>query len=97
MMNSEFARGRGSAPSCSHTVGSMEISKMSWDPEEFKVHFTGDRGLSPAPEKQPHTITTPSTKMSILHNASDKYHSLGSHQTQILPSDFQMEMCNTSI
>ncbi|XP_058258308.1 uncharacterized protein LOC131361290 isoform X2 [Hemibagrus wyckioides] len=54
---------KGPAPNCSHKVGSMELSKMSWYAEAFRVPFTGTKGPSPAPEKQPHTIIPPPPKL----------------------------------
>ena len=48
---------KGPSPNCSHRVGSMELSNISsWYAEIFRVPFTGTKGPSPAPEKQPHTI-----------------------------------------
>ena len=47
---------KGRSPNCSHKVGSMELSNISWYAEAFRVPFTGTKGPSPAPEKQPHTI-----------------------------------------
>ena len=32
---------KGPSPNCSHKVGSMELSKMSWYAEAFRVPFTG--------------------------------------------------------
>ena len=34
----------------------MELFNISWYAEAFRVHFTGTKGPSPAPEEQPHTI-----------------------------------------
>jgi len=36
-----------------------EIVKMSWYAEALRVPFTGTKGTSPTPEKQPHTIIFP--------------------------------------
>ena len=47
------------SPKCLHKVGSMKWSKISWYAEAFRVPFTGTKGPSPAPEKQPHTIIPP--------------------------------------
>ena len=47
------------SPNCSHKVGSIELSNISWYAEAFSVLFTGTKGPSPAPEKQPHTIIPP--------------------------------------
>ena len=49
----------GASQSCSHKVGSMELSNISWYAEGFRVPYTGTEGPSPAPEKQPHTIIRP--------------------------------------
>ncbi|MEQ2289421.1 hypothetical protein AMECASPLE_032821 [Ameca splendens] len=50
---------KGFSLNCSHKVGSMELSKISWYAEAFRVPFTGTKGPSPAPEKQPHSIIPP--------------------------------------
>ena len=50
---------KGPSPNCSHKVGSMELSNISWYAEGFRVPYTGTEGPSPAPEKQPHTIIRP--------------------------------------
>ena len=50
---------KGPSPNCFHKVGSMKWSKIPWYAEAFRVPFTGTKGPSPAPEKQPHTITPP--------------------------------------
>ena len=47
------------SPNCSHKVGSMKLSKISWSAEALRVPFTGTKGPSPTPEKQPHTIIPP--------------------------------------
>ena len=47
---------KGPSQNCSHKVGNMELSNISWCAEAFRVPFTGTKGPSPAPEKQPHTI-----------------------------------------
>jgi len=46
--------GIGTSPNCFHKVGSMKLSKMSWYAEKLGVPFTGTKGPSPTPEKQPH-------------------------------------------
>ena len=55
---------KGPSPNCCHKVGSVELSNISWDAEVFRVPFTGTKGPSPTPEKQP-----PSTKLYTWHNA----------------------------
>ena len=88
---------KGPAPNWSHKVGSMELSKMSCYAEAFRVPFTGTKGPSPAPEKQPHTIIPPPPNFTLGSMQSDKYRSPGNHQTQTLPSDYQMEKCDSSL
>ena len=41
---------------CSHKVGNMEMSIISWYAEAFRVPLTRTKRPSPAPEEQPHTI-----------------------------------------
>lgn len=48
---------KGTASDCYHKVGSMELLKMSWYAETFRIIFSGTMGPSQAPEKQPHTLT----------------------------------------
>ena len=79
------------SPDCSHKVGSMALSNISWYAEAFRVPFTGTKGPSPAPEKQPHTIIPPPPNFTLGTMQSDKYRSPGNRQTQTRPSDCQME------
>ncbi|XP_058230352.1 uncharacterized protein LOC131343021 isoform X2 [Hemibagrus wyckioides] len=88
---------KGPAPNCSHNVGSMELSKMSWYAEAFRVPFTGTKGPSPAPEKQPHTIIPPPPNFTLGTMQSDKNRSPGNRQTQTRPSDCQMEKRDSSL
>ena len=67
----------------------MELSKISWYAEAFIVLFTETKGLSPAPEKQPHTIIPPPPDFTLGTLQSDKYHSPGNRQTQTRPLDCQ--------
>uniref|UniRef100_A0A8C5R0U7 Uncharacterized protein n=1 Tax=Leptobrachium leishanense TaxID=445787 RepID=A0A8C5R0U7_9ANUR len=60
----------------------MELSKMSWYAEAFRVPFTGTKGPSQDPEKQPHTIIPPPPSFTLGTMQSDKYRSPGNHQTQ---------------
>ena len=78
---------KGPSPNCSNTVGSMELSSISWYAEAFRVPFTGAKGPSPAPEKQPHTIIPPPLNFTLDTMQSDKYRSSCNHQTQTRPSD----------
>ena len=75
----------------------MELSNISWYAEAFRVPFTGTKGPSPAPEKQPHTIIPPPPNFTLGTMQSDKYRSPGNHQTQTHPSDCQMEKRNSSL
>ena len=88
---------KGPSPNCSHKVGSMELSNISWYAEAFRVPFTGTKGPSPAPEKQPHTIIPPPPNFTLGTMQSDKYRSPGNHQTQTCPSDCQMEKRDLSL
>uniref|UniRef100_A0A667ZQH7 TSPO associated protein 1 n=1 Tax=Myripristis murdjan TaxID=586833 RepID=A0A667ZQH7_9TELE len=97
LVHSHVGRGRGPAPNCSHKVGSMELSKMFWYPEAFKVPFTGTKGPSPAPEKQPHTIIPPPPNFTVGTMQSEMYRSPGNLQTQTRPSDCQMEKRDSSL
>ncbi|XP_051540168.1 uncharacterized protein LOC127432786 isoform X2 [Myxocyprinus asiaticus] len=56
---------KGTSPNCSNKVGSMELSKISWYAEAFRVPFTGTKGPSPAPEKQPYTIIPPPPNFTV--------------------------------
>ena len=60
---------KGPSPKCSHKVGSMELSNISWYAEAFAVPFTGAKRPRPAPEKQSHTIIPPSTKLYTWHSS----------------------------
>ncbi len=60
---------KGPSPICSHKVGSMEFSKISWYAEAFRVPFTGTKGPSPAPEKTTPHHNPLSTKLHSWHNA----------------------------
>ena len=63
---------KGPSPNCSHKVGSMELSNISWYAEAFRVSFTGTKGPSPSPEKQPHTIIPPPPNFTLGTMKSDK-------------------------
>ena len=82
---------------CSHKVGSVELSNISWYAEVFRVPFTGTNGPSLAPEKQPHTIIPPPPNFTLGTMQSDKYCSPGNLQTQTRPSDCQMEKRDSSL
>ena len=88
---------KGPSSNCSHKVGSMELSNMSWYAEAFRLPFTGTKGSSPAPEKQPHSIIPPPPNFTLGTMQSDKYCFLGNLQTQTYPSDWQMEKHNSSL
>lgn len=62
----------GPDPNCSHKVGSMELYKMCWHAERFRVPFTGPGGSSTAPEKQPPTISPHSTELYTVTIQLDK-------------------------
>ena len=64
---------KGPSPNCSHKVGSMELSKISWYAEAFRVPFTGTKGPRPVPEKQPHTIIPPPPNFTLGTMQSDKF------------------------
>uniref|UniRef100_A0A3Q2R0I1 SRCR domain-containing protein n=1 Tax=Fundulus heteroclitus TaxID=8078 RepID=A0A3Q2R0I1_FUNHE len=66
----------GTAPNYSHKNGSMELSKISWSAEAFRGPFTGTKGPSLAPEKQPHTI------IPLLAVLVDKISNLGIVQVE---------------
>ena len=70
------------SPNCSYKVRSMELSSISWYAEAFRVPFTGIKGPSPAPEKQPHTIIHPPPNFTPGTMQSDKYCSPGNHQVR---------------
>ena len=74
----------------------LELSNISWYAEAFRVPFTGTKGPSPAPEKQPHTMIPP-PNFTLGTMLSDKYRSPGNRQTQTHPSDCQKEKCNLSL
>ena len=76
---------------------SMELSKMSWCAEAFRVPLTGTKGPSPAPEKHPHTIIPPPPNFTLGTMQSHKYGSPGNLQTQTGPSDCQMEKRDWSL
>ena len=75
----------------------MKLSKISWYAEAFRVPFTGTKGPSTAPEKQPHTIILPPPNFTLGTIQSDKYCSPGNRQTQTRPSDCQMEKRDSSL
>ena len=56
---------KGPSPNCCHKVGSIALSKMSWYAEALRLPFTGDKGPSPNPEKQPHTIIPPPPNFTV--------------------------------
>ena len=85
------------SPNCSHKVGSMKLSKMSWYAEALRVPFTGTKGPSPTPEKQPHTIIPPPPNFTLGTMQSGKYRSPGNRQTQIRPLDCQTEKRDSSL
>ena len=70
---------------------------MSWCAEAFRVPFTGTKGSSLAPEKQPHTIIPPLPNFTLGTMQSDKHCSPGNRQTQTHPSDCQMEKRDSSL
>ena len=84
---------KGPSPNCFHKAGSMKWSKISWYAEAFRVPFTGTKGPSPAPEKQP----PPPPNFTLVTMQSDKYRSPGNRQTQTRPSDCQMEKRDSSL
>jgi len=55
---------KGPSPNCSHKVGNMKLSKMSWYAEALRVPFTGTKGPKTTPHHNP-----PSTKLYTWHNA----------------------------
>ena len=78
---------KGPSPNCSHKVGSMELSNISWYAEAFRVPFIGTKGPSPAPESQPHTVIQPPPNFTLGTMQSDKYRSPGNRQIWTRPSD----------
>ena len=88
LVHSHVGTGRCQSPNCSHKVESMQWSNISWYAEEFRVPFTGTKGPSWAPEKQPHTVIPP-PNFTLGTMQSDKYCSTGNRQTQFRPSDHQ--------
>jgi len=60
------------SPNCFHKVRSMKLSKISWYAEAFRAPFTGTKGPSPAPEKQPHTIIPPPPNFTLGTMQSDE-------------------------
>lgn len=83
---------KGPSSNCSHKVRSMKLSKMSCYDEALRVLFTGTKGLSPAPEKQPHTIISPPLHMTqcslkstvLLATAKPRLvHRISSHRSVI--------------
>lgn len=78
-------------------VGRVELFKMLWYSEWFKVPFTETKGPSPTPEKQSHTTIPPSPKFTLSTTQSERYRSPGKLQTQTRPSDCQMEKCDSSL
>ena len=82
----------GAQSCCSHKVGSVELSNISWYAEASRVPFTGTKGPGPAPEKQPHTIIPPPPNFTLGTMQSDKYCSPVNCQTQTRPSDCQMKI-----
>ncbi len=61
--------GKGTFPNCSHKVGSIALSKMSWYAEALRFPFNGRKWPRLTPEKQSQTIITSSTKHYSWHNA----------------------------
>ena len=61
------------------------------------VPYTGTEGPSPAPEKQPHTITHPQPNFTLGTMQSDKYRSPGNRQSLTHPLDCQMEKRDLSL
>jgi len=95
LVRSHVGTGRGRP--CSHKVGSMKFSKMSWYVEALRVPFTGTKGPSPTPEKQPHTIIPPPPNFTLGTMQSGKCRSPGNRQTQTRPSDCQTENRDSSL
>ncbi|CAI9572192.1 unnamed protein product, partial [Staurois parvus] len=66
-----------------------------------RIPFTGTKGPSPTPEKQPHTIIPPPPppppNFTLRTMQSGKYCSPGNHQTQTHPLDFQTRKCYWSL
>lgn len=82
-------------PQCWHV--SMKLSKMSKYAEALIDFFTGAKGLSPIPEKQPNTIIPPSPQITLGTLQSDKYCSLGYCQTLTCPLNYQSEKIDFSL
>ena len=91
LVRSHVGTGRG------HPQTKMKLSKISWYAEAFRVPFTGTKGPSPAPEKQPHTIIPPPPNFTLGTMQSDKYRSPGNPQSQTNPSDCQIEKRDSSL
>ncbi|CAI9619175.1 unnamed protein product, partial [Staurois parvus] len=62
----------------------------------LRVPFTGTKGPSPTPEKQPHTIIPPPPNFTLGTMQSGKYHSPCNFQTQTRPLDWQTEKRDSS-
>uniref|UniRef100_A0AAR2JQE6 Uncharacterized protein n=1 Tax=Pygocentrus nattereri TaxID=42514 RepID=A0AAR2JQE6_PYGNA len=75
----------------------MKLSKISWFAEALRVPFTGTKGLSPTPEKQPHIIIPPTPNFTLGTMQSVSYRSPGNHQTQTHTSDFHTEKPDSSL
>uniref|UniRef100_A0AAR2JMT8 Ig-like domain-containing protein n=1 Tax=Pygocentrus nattereri TaxID=42514 RepID=A0AAR2JMT8_PYGNA len=88
---------KGPSPTCSHNVGSMKLSKISWSAEALRVSFTGTKGPTPTLEKQPHTIIPPPPNFTHGTMQSDKNRSPDNFQTQTRPSYCQMEKRDSSL
>lgn len=54
---------KGTSPNCSHNVGSIKLSKMSWYAETLRVPFTETKGQSPTLKKQTPHLSPPYTKL----------------------------------
>ena len=84
LVHSHVGTGRGHPQTVPTKLGVWNCP-TSWYAEVFRVLFTGTKGPSPAPGKQPPTMQ------------SDKYRSPGNRQTQTCPSDYQMEKRDSSL
>uniref|UniRef100_A0A3B3Q8E0 Zinc finger protein with KRAB and SCAN domains 7-like n=1 Tax=Paramormyrops kingsleyae TaxID=1676925 RepID=A0A3B3Q8E0_9TELE len=60
---------------------------MALNAAALRVPFTGTKGPSPTPEKQPHTIIPPPPNFTLGTVQSAKYRSPGNRQIQTRPSD----------